>query len=107
VRTLRFSNQLALPITASFDDVSQFYDAYRTLGRMLDDDHYKLVFRSNTGDLLTVHGHRVLHGRKAFDPLSGARHLQDVYMEYDDLMDRLNVLSGTHKPVPSNGAELP
>jgi gamma-butyrobetaine dioxygenase len=107
VKTLRFSNQLALPLSASFDDVGQFYDAYRILGKMLDDDHYKLVFRSNTGDLLTVHSHRVLHGRKSFDPLSGARHLQDVYMEYDDLMDRLNVLSGTHKPVPSNGAELP
>jgi gamma-butyrobetaine dioxygenase len=107
VKTLRFSNQLALPLSASFNDVGQFYDAYRVIGKMLDDDHYKLVFRSNTGDLLTVHSHRVLHGRKSFDPQSGARHLQDVYMEYDDLMDRLNVLSGTHKPVPSNGAELP
>jgi gamma-butyrobetaine dioxygenase len=106
VKTFRFSNQLALPLQASFDDVGAFYDAYRTLGRMLDDAHYKLVFKTETGDLLTVHGHRVLHGRLAFDPGSGARHLQDVYMEYDDLMDRLNVLTGTHKPVPSNGRKL-
>lgn len=104
VRTLRFSNQLALPIRAPFDDVGEFYDAYRILGSMLDSDHYKLAFRTDTGDLLTVHSHRVLHGRQAFDPASGARHLQDVYMEYDDLMDRLNVLRGTHKPVPSSGA---
>jgi gamma-butyrobetaine dioxygenase len=103
VRTLRFSNQLALPISASFDDVGEFYGAYRLLGQMIDSDHYKLSFRSNTGDLLTVHSHRVLHGRKAFDPTSGARHLQDVYMEYDDLMARHNVLSGTHKPVPATG----
>ena len=73
---------------------------------MLDSDHYQLAFKTQTGDLLTVHGHRVLHGRRAFDPNSGARHLQDVYMEYDDLMDRLNVLQGTHKPVPSNGGVL-
>jgi gamma-butyrobetaine dioxygenase len=73
---------------------------------MLDSAHYKLTFKTETGDLLTVHGHRVLHGRLAFDPDSGARHLQDVYMEYDDLMDRLNVLSGTHKPQPSNGRTL-
>jgi gamma-butyrobetaine dioxygenase len=106
VKTFRFSNQLALPVQAPFDDVGAFYDAYRKLGRMLDDAKYKLVFKTETGDLLTVHGHRVLHGRLAFDPDSGARHLQDVYMEFDDLMDRLNVLTGTHKPVPSNGGKL-
>jgi alpha-ketoglutarate-dependent taurine dioxygenase len=102
VRLFRFSNQLALPLHAPFEEVGAFYDAYRALGRMLDSDAYKHVFKTDNGDLLTVHGHRVLHGRKAFDPASGARHLQDVYMEYDDLMDRLNVLLGTHKPIPSN-----
>jgi len=106
VRTFRFSNQLALPINASFDDVGAFYEAYRLLGRMLDTPHYKLTFKTQTGDLLTVHGHRVLHGRLAFDADSGARHLQDVYMEYDDLMARLNVLSGTHKPTPADGRAL-
>jgi gamma-butyrobetaine dioxygenase len=106
VQTFRFSNQLALPLHADFDDVGTFYDAYRTLGRMLDSDKYRVEFRSDSGDLLTVHSHRVLHGRKAFDPASGARHLQDVYMDFDDLMDRLNVLSGTHKPRPSNGSDL-
>jgi gamma-butyrobetaine dioxygenase len=42
----------------------------------------------------------------AFDPQSGARHLQDVYMEFDDLMDRYNVLTGTHRPSPSTGGSL-
>ena len=106
VQTLRFSNQLALPLHAPFEDVGEFYDAYRLLGQMIDSDHYKIVFKCHSGDLLTVHSHRVLHGRKAFDPESGARHLQDVYMEYDDLMDRHNVLSGTHKPMPSTGVDL-
>jgi gamma-butyrobetaine dioxygenase len=103
VTTFRFSNQLALPVRAEFDLVQPFYDAYRTLGRMLDSPTYKHAFATETGDLLTVHGHRVLHGRMAFDPESGPRHLQDVYMEYDDLMARLNVLRGTHKPAPSDG----
>ena len=103
VQIFRFSNQLALPLDAPFDDVGEFYDAYRTLGRMIDSDEYRLEFKTKSGDLLTVHSHRVLHGRMSFDPTSGARHLQDVYMEYDDLMDRLNVLAGTHKPLPSHG----
>ena len=103
VRLLRFSNQLALPIQAPFDQVGEFYRAYQLLGSMLDSERYKLIFKTRNGDLLTVHSHRVLHGRMAFDPASGARHLQDVYMEFDDLMARRGVLAGTHKPLPSHG----
>ena len=100
VRTFRFSNQLALPLNASFDDVGAFYDAYRMLGRMIDSDRYKVAFKAETGDLLTVHGHRVMHGRLAFDPTSGARHLQDVYMEYDDFMARARVLTAPTSRLP-------
>ena len=46
-----------------------------------------------------------MHGRLAFDPTSGARHLQDVYMEFDDFMARRRVLLGTHKPVPAQPQE--
>ena len=61
-------------------------------------------FKTDSGDLLTVHAHRVLHGRRAFDPASGDRHLQDVYLEYDDLMARRRVLRGTHIPLgPEEG----
>lgn len=101
VRTFRFSNQLAQPLDAPFEDVGAFYAAYRTLGRMIDGDRYQVAFKAETGDLLTVHGHRVMHGRLAFDPRSGARHLQDVYMEYDDLVARRRVLTGTHIPTPA------
>jgi len=101
VQTFRFSNQLAQPLDVPFDNVQRFYDAYRTLGRMIDSDRYKLVFKTRSGDLLTVHGHRVMHGRLTYDPTSGARHLQDVYMEFDDMMARRRVLAGTHKPIPA------
>ncbi len=86
VRTFRFSNQLAQPLDTSFEDVEAFYAAYRKLGMMIASTRYTTSFKTATGDLVTVHGHRVLHGRLSFDPTSGARHLQDVYMEYDDLM---------------------
>ncbi len=101
VRAFRFSNHLVQPIDTGFDDVEEFYDAYRKLGRMILSDRYKVAFKAESGDLLTVHGHRVMHGRLSFDPTSGARHLQDVYMEFDDLMARRRVLLGTHKPIPA------
>ena len=99
VRGFRFSNHLAQPLDTAFEDVEAFYAAYRTLGQKLRTDRYKVAFKTANGDLLTVHGHRVLHGRLSFDPSSGARHLQDVYMEYDDLMARRRVLLDTHKPL--------
>lgn len=99
VRTVRFSNQLASPLDAAFDQVEPFYAAYRRMGGMLDDPAYRYVFRCDAGDLVTVHGHRVLHGRLPFEPASGARHLQDVYMEWDDLMARRRVLRGGHQPL--------
>ena len=37
----------------------------------------------------------------AYDPDSGARHLQNVYMEFDDLMARRRVLRGEHQPIPA------
>ena len=101
VRAFRYSNHLVQPLDTHFDDVEPFYAAYRMLGRMIMSDRYKVAFKAASGDLLTVHGHRVMHGRLSFDPTSGARHLQDVYMEYDDLMARRRVLLGTHKPMPA------
>jgi gamma-butyrobetaine dioxygenase len=101
VRAFRFSNHLVQPLDTDFDDVEAFYAAYRKLGQMILSDRYKVAFKATSGDLLTVHGHRVLHGRLPFDPTSGARHLQDAYMEFDDLMARRRVLLGTHKPMPA------
>ena len=103
VRTFRYSNQLAQPLDAPFDEVEAFYAAYRKLGAMVDSDRYKFAFKTDSGDLLTVHGHRVMHGRLPYDPASGARHLQDVYMEFDDLMARRRVLTGAHKPLSAMG----
>ncbi len=99
VATFRFSNQLAQPLDTSFEEMEEFYRAYRKLGRLIDSDRYKVAFKTSSGDLLTVHGHRVMHGRLPFDPTSGERHLQDVYMDYDDLMARRRVLLGQHKPL--------
>ena len=36
------------------------------------------------GDLLVIDNHRILHGREAFDPTSGERHLQCCSVDRDD-----------------------
>ena len=96
-----WGSELTLPLSVNFDMVEPFYRSYRKLGNFIDSPEAKVIFKARNGDLLTVHGHRVLHGRMPFTPGTGARHLQDVYMEFDDFIARRRVLLGIHKPVPS------
>ena len=107
IKLFRFSNQLAQPLAVPFDQVEAFYDAYGHLGSIIDSGRYRAVFRSRAGDLLTVHSHRVLHGRLPYDPASGERHLQDVYMEFDDFLARRRVLRGEHKPLAAETPQDP
>lgn len=53
VVAFRYSNQLALPVDAAFDDVAAFYDAYQTLGAMVAGGEYTQEFKTESGDLLT------------------------------------------------------
>lgn len=42
-----------------------------------------------------------MHERLPYDPANGSRRLQDVYMEFDELMARGRVLAGKPKPLPA------
>lgn len=46
--------------------------AYRLLARILDSGRYRATVTARDGDLVTVHSHRVLHGRLPDDPANGA-----------------------------------
>ena len=97
VRIFRYSNQTLQPLQIHSELVEPFYEAYRKLGRLVSDDRFRVTIKAQSGDLMTIHNHRVLHGRRAYDPASGRRHLQDLYMEWDDVMSKRRVLRG-HLP---------
>ena len=59
----------------------------------MTDASNQVTFRLDAGDTLMVNGLRVLHGRTEFRP-DGARHLQDVYFEVDDVVANLARLTG-------------
>ncbi len=70
--------------------MKKFYEAYRFFISLLHDEKFMIEFRLSSGDIFCFNNRRVLHGRKAFDPNSGRRHLQGYYVERDDLIARLN-----------------
>ncbi len=91
---LRFSNQLMQPLDPTLPALEDFYRAYHRLARMIIDPANQCSFRMNGGDLMLVHGHRVMHGRSAFSATTGQRHLQDTYFEFDDLAAQAARLGG-------------
>ncbi len=89
--SLRFSNQLMQAMNPEKPGVGLFYKAYHELCHRLTDPAAKVTFRLEAGEILLVAGHRVLHGRNAFEPIA-RRHLQDAYYELDNVKNHLVVL---------------
>lgn len=65
-----------------FEQMEAFYEAYIAFASYLKNPAYQYGFRMEPGDCQIVQNFRVLHGRKAFDPGSGPRHLEIAYMEW-------------------------
>ena len=84
----RYSNQLMQMINPNLENVDLFYKAYHELCSRVNSDKYKSKFRLESGHILLVSAHRVLHGRQEFKP-DGKRHLQDAYYEMDNIENNL------------------
>ncbi len=93
ISSFRYSNQLMQPIAPNDPKFEDWLDAYLALTDYLTDSANQRRFRLDGGDALFVHGHRVLHGRSEFVP-NAARHLQDCYFDFDDVLAAADRLSG-------------
>ena len=67
------------------------YTAYRAFAEMLHSQAFVLRFRLAPGELLVIDNWRILHGRTAFDPSTGKRHLQGCYVDRDEVLSRWRV----------------
>ncbi len=92
VRGIRYSNHSVQPFLLPFEQMEAYYAAYRAFGAMRESDAYQLRIKMASGELYMVDNRRVLHGRTGFSS-NGARHLQSCYIERDELISRLAVLS--------------
>lgn len=74
-RQVRLNPKLDSPVVRDGQDLDAFYRGRRWLVEWLNDSAHKVPFRLETGDVMFMDNHRVLHGRTAFDTGSGFRHL--------------------------------
>ena len=73
-------------------DVPRAYRALRRFSAVAHDPRFQVRYPFQVGDLVGFDNRVVLHGRDAFDPVTGARHLRGCYIDHDDVFSRLRVL---------------
>jgi Probable taurine catabolism dioxygenase len=73
-------------------EILPWYRAYRRFAAILREPAGELRLRLSPGDLLIMENNRALHGRTAFDPNLGRRHLQGCYVDKDGVESRRRVL---------------
>ena len=92
VTAVHFNNRSADWLDAPIDLASRWYNAYRIFAQILKRPELELVFRLGPGDLVVMQNDRALHGRTAFDPNRGRRHLQGCYIDRDGMESRRRLL---------------
>jgi len=97
LKVFRFSNQVTQSLNLPPDKMSEFYHAYRLLGKLVEDPNNMVKFQLNTGDIMATNNLRVMHGRTAYELNSGDRHLQLSYMDYDDVLSRIRMIKKAQK----------
>ena len=92
VTGVHFNNRSADWLDAPAEVTEDWYAAYIQFGRILKRPELELVFRLEPGQCLVMQNDRTLHGRTAFDPNLGRRHLQGCYIDRDAMESRRTVL---------------
>ena len=71
----------------------RYQSARQQLANLLASPEFEVRFLLQAGQLMMFDNNRVLHGRTAFDPNEGLRHLQGCYIDSDGPRTRYRVLT--------------
>lgn len=90
---VRYSAFIAGMFDMSTEQIPLYYRAYRAFMAKTRDPGYRVAFRLEPGEMVVFDNRRILHGREAFDPSSGFRHLHGCYVDRGEFASRLRVLA--------------
>jgi gamma-butyrobetaine dioxygenase len=75
---------------------AEFYRAYHEFLRLLGAQRYRWEHRFADGECVAFNNTRILHGRNAFDPKGGVRHLITAYIPWQQLDSRVRFHKERH-----------
>ncbi len=85
------------------DDVPKAYAAMRQFSHIAASPEFQVASRFEPGDVVMFDNRRVLHGRGAYDPSAGSRHLRGCYLDHDDVRSTARVWA-RRATIPPAGA---
>ena len=89
LKAVHFNNRSIAPITdVPYEDMMDYYKAYRKFSSIIDDPKMAISFKLNPGDCFMVDNTRVLHARTAYSG-KGSRWLQGCYADKDELLSKI------------------
>ena len=89
---VRYNTFLRAPMKAPLAVQARAYRAYRAFAVRAQSPEYQMKFRYEPGDLLAFDNRRALHGRAGYDAQGGARFIEGIYADRDDLYSRIRTL---------------
>ena len=93
VSEICFNAHLADILDLAPGTLPAYYRAYRRFMALTRDPAYGIALRLSAGEMVVFDNRRVLHGREAFDPSTGFRHLHGAYVDRGEWDSRLRVLA--------------
>jgi gamma-butyrobetaine dioxygenase len=89
---VRFNNRSAAPIIdVPYEDMENYYKAYRTFSDIINDPTLAVNFKLNPGECFVTDNTRVLHARTAYSG-EGTRWLQGCYVDKDGLLSKISAI---------------
>ena len=89
---VHFNNRSIAPITdVPYNDMTNYYKAYRKFSSIIDDSAMALTFKLNPGECFIVDNTRVLHARTTYEG-AGKRWLQGCYVDKDGLLSTISTM---------------
>jgi len=98
IRAIRDTTWLREPLRVDFEDVPRLYQAYRVYARLKADRRHQVERKLVEGDVAFVDNRRVLHGRRAFKPETGLRHIRTCYGEREELLSSIRMIERESVP---------
>jgi gamma-butyrobetaine dioxygenase len=100
---IKYNAHLADTFDLPEEIMHDYYLAYRNLMGELRHPRYTVKLKLQGGDMVVFDNRRVMHGRDAFDPSTGMRHLRGCYVDRTEFQSRLRVLGKRFDPDSQEG----
>jgi gamma-butyrobetaine dioxygenase len=83
IEAINFSPRLDYVPLLRPQELAAYFRARKAFDQLLRSPRFEIRFLLESGDLMMMDNRRLLHGRTAFDPREGLRHLQGCYIDLD------------------------